>query len=123
MTLTGFLGHYEPILAFTVGTQQILFVVFLAFLLFGANKIPELMRALGRAQGEFQKAKTDFEKEVKATKTTDAPPKAEPATEEAGAGADIEATRQRAEELGIETEGKDIATLKREIADKVIQGA
>ncbi|CAI9084764.1 twin-arginine translocase TatA/TatE family subunit [Candidatus Methylacidiphilum fumarolicum] len=40
-----------------------IFVV--VFLLFGAKKLPELARGLGKALGEFHKAKEEFEKEVR----------------------------------------------------------
>lgn len=39
------------------------FLIFLVILLiFGAKRIPEIMRALGRGLGEFRKAREDFEK-------------------------------------------------------------
>lgn len=41
----------------------IIFVVVL--LLFGAKKIPELARGLGKSMGEFKKAKDEFEREIK----------------------------------------------------------
>ena len=34
-------------------------------LLFGAKKLPELARSIGRSLGEFSRAKQDFEKEIK----------------------------------------------------------
>ena len=40
----------------------IIFVVVL--LLFGAKKIPELARGLGKSMGEFKKAREDFEREI-----------------------------------------------------------
>lgn len=41
-------------------------VIFLiVLLLFGAKKIPELARGIGKGMGEFKKAKTDFEDEIK----------------------------------------------------------
>jgi len=41
----------------------IIFVVVL--LLFGAKKIPELARGLGKSMGEFKKARDEFEREIK----------------------------------------------------------
>lgn len=40
-----------------------IFVVVL--LLFGAKKIPELARGLGKSMGEFKKAREEFERELK----------------------------------------------------------
>ncbi|GAA5483063.1 Sec-independent protein translocase subunit TatA/TatB [Haloferula sargassicola] len=40
----------------------IIFVVVL--LLFGAKKIPELARGLGKSMGEFKKAREEFEREI-----------------------------------------------------------
>lgn len=56
----------NPILAF--GLPQgpewvVIFVVVL--LLFGAKKIPELARGLGKSMGEFKKAREEFEREIK----------------------------------------------------------
>ena len=56
----------NPILAF--GLPQgpewvVIFVVVL--LLFGAKKIPELARGLGKSMGEFKKARDEFEREIK----------------------------------------------------------
>lgn len=40
-------------------------VIFLiVLLLFGAKKIPELARGIGKGMGEFKKAKTEFEREI-----------------------------------------------------------
>jgi sec-independent protein translocase protein TatA len=39
-----------------------IFVVIL--LLFGAKKLPELARGIGKSMGEFKKARDDFEKEI-----------------------------------------------------------
>ena len=41
----------------------VIFVVVL--LLFGAKKIPELARGLGKSMGEFKKAREEFEREIK----------------------------------------------------------
>ena len=41
---------------------MIIFVVIL--LLFGAKKLPELARGIGKSMGEFKKARDDFEREI-----------------------------------------------------------
>ena len=52
-------------------------IVLVIILLFGAKKLPELARSIGRSLGEFSRAKQDFDKEMKsaiddADKKTDA---------------------------------------------------
>ena len=45
------------------GLVQIIIVVVLIALLFGAKKIPELARSLGKAKGEFKKGLAEGEAE------------------------------------------------------------
>jgi sec-independent protein translocase protein TatA len=47
------------------GTPEIIVIVLIVVLLFGAKKIPELARGLGQSLGEFKKARDDFEREVR----------------------------------------------------------
>ena len=53
----GFIGNLGP-------TQLIVCLVVL-FLLFGAKKIPDMARALGKAKGEFKKGLAEGEKAEK----------------------------------------------------------
>lgn len=48
----------------SLGTTEILVIVLIIILLFGAKKIPEIARALGKASTEFQKAKENIAEEV-----------------------------------------------------------
>lgn len=41
-----------------------LIIAFVFLLLFGAKKLPELARSIGRSLGEFRKAKIEFEREI-----------------------------------------------------------
>jgi sec-independent protein translocase protein TatA len=51
---------------FGLGTPEILVIAFLVILLFGYNKIPELMKGLGSGIKEFKKAASgDDEKDKK----------------------------------------------------------
>ena len=48
------------------GFQEILIILILAgVFIFGAKKIPELAKTLGKAKGEFEKGKIEAEKELK----------------------------------------------------------
>ncbi len=47
-----------------IGTNELLVILVLAVILFGANKLPELARNLGRSAAEFEKAKREAELEL-----------------------------------------------------------
>ena len=47
----------------SLGPWEIILIVLLILLLFGAKRIPEIARSLGRASYEFKKAKKELEKE------------------------------------------------------------
>ena len=50
---------------FGLGFQEILFLLLIALLLFGATKLPEVGKALGKAIKEFKKAIQPEDKEDK----------------------------------------------------------
>ncbi len=58
----------HPFLAFLgpIGGPELIVIFLVILLLFGAKKIPELARGIGKGMGEFKKAKEDFEEEIKA---------------------------------------------------------
>lgn len=45
--------------------QEMIVIFLIVLLLFGAKKIPELARGIGKGMGEFNKAKQEFEREIK----------------------------------------------------------
>ncbi|MDR1942122.1 MAG: twin-arginine translocase TatA/TatE family subunit [Endomicrobium sp.] len=47
----------------SIGFTEILLIVVVILILFGARRIPEIAKALGRASHEFKKAKEDIKKE------------------------------------------------------------
>ena len=49
-----------------LGQQEMIVIFLIVLLLFGAKKIPELARGVGKGMGEFKKAKEDSEHEIKA---------------------------------------------------------
>ena len=46
-----------------IGFTEILLIVFVILIIFGAKRIPEIAKALGRASHEFKKAKEEIKKE------------------------------------------------------------
>ena len=53
------------ILQFPMGTEWIWIIIIVGVLFFGAKKIPELARTLGKSKGEFEKGKMEGDKELK----------------------------------------------------------
>jgi sec-independent protein translocase protein TatA len=90
-----------------IGTPEILLIVLAAIILFGASKIPELAHSLGKATGEFKKAKQESENELR---------NAETSIKEKPAESKI---KQMAKDLGIATEGKSDEQLLDEIQKKM----
>lgn len=48
-----------------IGGPEIIIIFVVILLLFGAKKIPELARGLGKSMGEFKKARNEFEDEIR----------------------------------------------------------
>jgi sec-independent protein translocase protein TatA len=85
-----------------LGTEELVVIVVIILLLFGANAIPKLARSLGRAQGEFKKAREEFVSEA-----------AKGQSEGMAAGPSEEQLRKTARDLGIDDKGRDADELKR----------
>ncbi|MCK4385777.1 MAG: twin-arginine translocase TatA/TatE family subunit [candidate division Zixibacteria bacterium] len=48
-----------------IGAQEILLILLIILLLFGAKKIPEIARGLGKSMSEFKKGLKDVDEEIK----------------------------------------------------------
>ncbi len=119
-----------PPVAFLQSNELIIIVV-VVILLFGATAIPKLARALGRAKGEFQSAKSEFDaaalqaeqNAAAATRAETAPSddaatlEPAPATPipEAKATASEEEVRRAAREVGIQEQGMSLDEVKAEL--------
>ncbi|MDI6888103.1 MAG: twin-arginine translocase TatA/TatE family subunit [Methanocellales archaeon] len=80
-----------------IGPNEIMIIGVIIILLFGASKLPELARSVGKSMGEFKKAQREAEKELS---------EFERSLEAAPKGAKKGKVIKMAEELGIATEGK-----------------
>jgi len=59
-----------------IGGPELLMIMFIVLLLFGANRLPDLARGLGRAVREFKKATSGVEQEVRRAMEEPPPPPA-----------------------------------------------
>ena len=80
-------GALVPLFPGIPGGPELLVILLIAVLLFGANKIPKLARSSGEAIGEFQKGREEVEQELeemrkgKDKEASEADVETEPATE------------------------------------------
>jgi TatA/E family protein of Tat protein translocase len=70
-----------------IGGPELMMIMFVILLLFGANKLPELAKGLGKSVREFKKAASGVEEEVRRAmqETEEPPPKKFPAYPPVGA--------------------------------------
>lgn len=54
-----------PLALSTPGWPEILVILLIVLVLFGAKRLPELARGIGQSLNEFKKAKSEFDKEIK----------------------------------------------------------
>lgn len=94
-----------------IGTSEVLLILVVALLLFGADKLPEVARALGKSMGEFKKAQREAELELKSLEKP-AVPAAQPSV-----ATESDRIRKLAQELGIRIEGKTDELLLEEIKE------
>ncbi len=88
------------------GPELIILIFIVVILLFGAKKIPELARGIGRAVGEFKRGKTEIEREIADASFTS------PAAANGG-------VTEAASELGLLVEGRSEDELKKRIAEEI----
>ncbi|HXV46789.1 MAG TPA: twin-arginine translocase TatA/TatE family subunit [Nitrososphaera sp.] len=54
----------EPLLLNIAGTEWIIIILLGLILLFGTKKLPQFSRTMGKAMGEFEKARNTFKREM-----------------------------------------------------------
>ncbi len=52
-----------------IGMPEMVMIFIVILLLFGAKKLPELARGIGKSMGEFKKARDEFEREITRSET------------------------------------------------------
>ena len=55
----------EHISNFVAGAEWVWIIVIVGILIFGAKKIPELAKTLGKAKGDYEKGRIESEKDLK----------------------------------------------------------
>ncbi|HSG74108.1 MAG TPA: twin-arginine translocase TatA/TatE family subunit [Nitrosopumilaceae archaeon] len=55
----------EHITNFVAGAEWVWIIVIAGILIFGAKKIPELAKTLGKAKGDYEKGRIESEKDLK----------------------------------------------------------
>jgi sec-independent protein translocase protein TatA len=87
------------------GGPELLIVLVVLVLLFGANKIPKLARSTGQAMGEFQRGRNEIEEELKEMNDgAEEAAAAESTTEPAGTDATTESDTTAGSEAATESE-------------------
>ena len=88
------------------GPSEMIIIAFIVMLLFGAKKLPELARSLGKSKGEFEKGKQDSESKVKSESKVESEFKVESVMKSR------EELEKAAKALGIDPAGKSDSELR-----------
>jgi sec-independent protein translocase protein TatA len=84
------------------GGPELLVILFIAVLLFGANKIPKLARSSGEAIGEFQKGREEVEQELEEMRNTASVDTEELVGSDSETGSETETEENRSRETDAE---------------------
>lgn len=90
----------ENMALFIAGNEWIFILVAIAVIFFGAKKIPELARSMGKASAEYERSRIDAERELREYK---------------GKRMEREKLNEIAKALGLESEDKSDDELRLEI--------
>jgi sec-independent protein translocase protein TatA len=86
------------------GGPELLIILLVLVLLFGANKIPKLARSTGQAMGEFQKGREEVEDELEEMRQGKTATSDDEDEETPDIGADTESTSETQTQTSTETE-------------------
>ena len=91
-------------MAFINGLEWVIIILVIVVIFFGAKKIPELARSMGKATSEFQKARMEAKKTIENQSVNE---------ENAQRSVDREKLESIAETLGVDYTNKDDQDLKK----------
>ncbi|MBI4258722.1 MAG: twin-arginine translocase TatA/TatE family subunit [Thaumarchaeota archaeon] len=89
-----------------IGSEIIIIVVVAVILIFGAKKIPEIARSMGRAKGEFKKGQEETDRELEEEKKK-------------GGSAERTKLEEAAKALGIDVAGKSDEQIRGEMRSAI----
>jgi sec-independent protein translocase protein TatA len=105
-------GDYKLIfMAFINGMEWIIIILVIVVIFFGAKKIPELARSMGRATSEFQRARVEAKKTLANESLSN--------QERSQQSIDREKLESIAETLGVDYSNKDDQDLKNAIDEEL----
>ncbi|MGD9672843.1 MAG: twin-arginine translocase TatA/TatE family subunit [Candidatus Nitrosocosmicus sp.] len=97
-------------MAFINGLEWVIIILVIVVIFFGAKKIPELARSMGKATSEFQKARMEAKKTIDNQTANE---------ENEQRSVDREKLESIAETLGVDYTNKDDQDLKNAIDEKL----
>ena len=90
-----------------IGGPEMIMIFVVILLLFGAKKLPELARGIGKSMGEFKKAREDFEYEITRAEADGRTKAAQKPDGKSKADLDAEIARLKSEAQVREAAGKE----------------
>ncbi|HWG91147.1 MAG TPA: twin-arginine translocase TatA/TatE family subunit [Candidatus Thermoplasmatota archaeon] len=109
-----------------LGMTEVLLILAIFLILFGADKVPQIARSLGKLQGEFNKAYREFNRELETAEqkalreqTNWERYRDEQVRMASPEYQEEQAVKSAAQALDIPTKGRSVADLKREIAQRM----
>jgi sec-independent protein translocase protein TatA len=101
-------------MAFGLGPTEILLIFLVIIVFFGAAKLPELARSMGRSMGEFKRGQIEVERDLSSMKV-------QPTQNQTPDDLALTRAQRMAKNLGIEIKGKSDDQLLAEIEKKLAE--